>query len=159
MTALGLGCAPIGNLFAGVTDDDARATVDAAWDAGIRYYDTAPLYGVSGTFGPTPQRVELDAAQRGGLFTRLGFLAAYAYATDVDSIHRGAFLNRRLLCAKLPPPPGKGDCTKSWWPCHPPEKSTDGTTTSPRSSRPSADSAALSADTSRSVSSLTPNLA
>lgn len=45
VTALGLGCAPIGNLFAGVTDDDARDTVDAAWDAGVRYFDTAPLYG------------------------------------------------------------------------------------------------------------------
>jgi len=45
VTALGLGCAPIGNLFAAVSDDDARATVDAAWDAGIRYFDTAPLYG------------------------------------------------------------------------------------------------------------------
>jgi D-threo-aldose 1-dehydrogenase len=45
VTALGLGCAPIGNLFTGVSDDDARATVDAAWDAGIRYFDTAPLYG------------------------------------------------------------------------------------------------------------------
>jgi len=45
VTALGLGCAPIGNLFSGVSDEDARATVDAAWDAGIRYFDTAPLYG------------------------------------------------------------------------------------------------------------------
>ena len=45
MTALGLGCAPIGNLFSGVSDDDAHATVDAAWDAGIRSFDTAPLYG------------------------------------------------------------------------------------------------------------------
>ena len=45
VTGLGLGTAPIGNLFAGVTDDDALATVDAAWDAGIRYFDTAPLYG------------------------------------------------------------------------------------------------------------------
>jgi D-threo-aldose 1-dehydrogenase len=45
LTALGLGCAPIGNLFAGVSNEDARATVDAAWDAGIRYFDTAPLYG------------------------------------------------------------------------------------------------------------------
>jgi D-threo-aldose 1-dehydrogenase len=32
-------------LFSGVSDDDARAAVDAAWDAGIRYFDTAPLYG------------------------------------------------------------------------------------------------------------------
>jgi D-threo-aldose 1-dehydrogenase len=45
VTGLGLGCAPIGNMFAAVSDDDARATIDAAWDAGIRYFDTAPLYG------------------------------------------------------------------------------------------------------------------
>lgn len=45
MTRLGLGCAPLGNLFAAVGDDDARATVDAAWDAGWRLFDTAPLYG------------------------------------------------------------------------------------------------------------------
>jgi D-threo-aldose 1-dehydrogenase len=42
---LGLGGAPIGNLFAAVSDEDARATVDAAWDRGIRFFDTAPLYG------------------------------------------------------------------------------------------------------------------
>lgn len=45
VTALGLGCAPLGNLFRAVTDTDARATVDAAWRAGIRLFDTAPLYG------------------------------------------------------------------------------------------------------------------
>lgn len=45
VTGLGLGCAPIGNLFAGVTDADARAAVDAAWAAGIRSFDTAPQYG------------------------------------------------------------------------------------------------------------------
>jgi D-threo-aldose 1-dehydrogenase len=45
VTGLGLGCAPIGNLFTSVSDSDAHATVDAAWAAGIRYFDTAPLYG------------------------------------------------------------------------------------------------------------------
>lgn len=45
MTQLGLGCAPLGNLFQAVADDDAVATVDAAWDAGWRLFDTAPLYG------------------------------------------------------------------------------------------------------------------
>ncbi len=45
MTRLGLGCAPLGNLFQAVADDDAVATVDAAWDAGWRLFDTAPLYG------------------------------------------------------------------------------------------------------------------
>ncbi len=45
VTTLGLGCAPFGNLFAAVSDAAATATVDAAWDAGIRFFDTAPLYG------------------------------------------------------------------------------------------------------------------
>lgn len=46
VTRLGLGCAPLGNLFDAVPEVDADATVAAAWDAGIRYFDTAPLYGL-----------------------------------------------------------------------------------------------------------------
>jgi D-threo-aldose 1-dehydrogenase len=42
---LGLGCAPLGGLYTAVTEEDARATIDAAWDAGIRFFDVAPLYG------------------------------------------------------------------------------------------------------------------
>ncbi len=42
---LGLGGAPAGNLFAPVADADAMATLDHAWAAGIRAFDTAPLYG------------------------------------------------------------------------------------------------------------------
>ncbi len=45
-TELGFGCAPLGNLYKAVSDKDANATLDAAWKAGIRYYDTAPLYGL-----------------------------------------------------------------------------------------------------------------
>jgi D-threo-aldose 1-dehydrogenase len=42
---LALGCAPLGGLYAAVADEQARATVDAAWRAGIREFDTAPHYG------------------------------------------------------------------------------------------------------------------
>lgn len=42
---LGFGSAPLGNMFRDIPDDEARATVDAAWDAGTRYFDTAPFYG------------------------------------------------------------------------------------------------------------------
>jgi D-threo-aldose 1-dehydrogenase len=42
---LGLGCAPLGGLYTPVGEEDARATIDAAWDAGIRFFDVAPLYG------------------------------------------------------------------------------------------------------------------
>jgi len=42
---LGFGCAPIGNLYAAVSDADVTAALDEAWSQGIRYFDTAPLYG------------------------------------------------------------------------------------------------------------------
>lgn len=42
---LGLGCAPLGNLYRAVDEATATATVDAAWDRGVRLFDTAPLYG------------------------------------------------------------------------------------------------------------------
>ncbi len=42
----GLGGVPIGNAFEVVSDADAEATLAAAWDAGIRYYDVAPYYGL-----------------------------------------------------------------------------------------------------------------
>jgi D-threo-aldose 1-dehydrogenase len=46
VTALGLGAASLGNLYRSVSDEDAASTVDAAWDAGVRYFDTAPHYGL-----------------------------------------------------------------------------------------------------------------
>jgi D-threo-aldose 1-dehydrogenase len=42
---LGLGGAPLGNLFEAVSDDEARHLVDAAWRSGCRSFDTAPHYG------------------------------------------------------------------------------------------------------------------
>ena len=45
VTVLGLGCAQIGGLFQPMPLDTAFRLLDAAWDAGIRYFDTAPYYG------------------------------------------------------------------------------------------------------------------
>ncbi len=45
VTRLGLGTAPLGGLFEAVADDEAHLVVEAAWKAGIRFFDTAPLYG------------------------------------------------------------------------------------------------------------------
>ncbi|MET7511218.1 aldo/keto reductase [Streptomyces albidoflavus] len=42
---LGFGTAPLGNMFRAIPDDEAQATLQAAWDQGVRYYDTAPFYG------------------------------------------------------------------------------------------------------------------
>jgi D-threo-aldose 1-dehydrogenase len=46
LSELSLGCAQLGNLYREVSDDDARATVQTAWELGLRYFDTAPHYGL-----------------------------------------------------------------------------------------------------------------
>ena len=45
VTIMGFGGAPLGNLFEALSDATTWATVRACYDAGIRYFDTAPLYG------------------------------------------------------------------------------------------------------------------
>lgn len=45
ISALGMGCASLGNLFQAISDLAAQITVDAAWNVGIRLFDTAPYYG------------------------------------------------------------------------------------------------------------------
>ncbi|MFE5589144.1 aldo/keto reductase [Streptomyces sp. NPDC056549] len=46
VTELAFGAAAIGNLFTAVTDAEAEQAVHTAWDAGVRYFDTAPHYGL-----------------------------------------------------------------------------------------------------------------
>jgi D-threo-aldose 1-dehydrogenase len=53
VTQLGFGGAPLGNMYRAFSDAQAEATVRAAYDAGIRLFDTAPLYG----FGLSEHRV------------------------------------------------------------------------------------------------------
>ncbi|HVV17081.1 MAG TPA: DUF1592 domain-containing protein [Polyangia bacterium] len=67
----------------------------------------ASLYGLSGSYSATTwKQVNLDAT-RPGVLTRLGFLAYYGHdGTTQDSIHRGVYINRRLLCKDMSPPPG-----------------------------------------------------
>lgn len=60
VTALGLGTTALANMYAALDDDAAAATLDAAFDAGIRYIDTAPAYGS----GLAEQRVGAWLARR-----------------------------------------------------------------------------------------------
>ncbi len=53
LTTLGFGSTGLGNMYRSQTEDGAMATLQAAWDAGMRYFDTAPLYG----FGLAEHRV------------------------------------------------------------------------------------------------------
>ena len=59
VTIMGFGGAPLGNMYQAFSGAQARATVEAGYDAGIRYFDTAPLYG----FGLSEHR--LGEALRG----------------------------------------------------------------------------------------------
>jgi D-threo-aldose 1-dehydrogenase len=92
VTRLGLGGAPIGGLFEEVREDDAVATVDHAWRLGIRYFDTAPLYG----YGLSERRMgrALRDRPRGEfvLSTKVGRLIRAA-----DRIPVGADVDRQAL--------------------------------------------------------------
>ncbi|MDQ6793365.1 MAG: aldo/keto reductase [Chloroflexota bacterium] len=59
-TRLGFGTAEIGGLYRAVADEDAVALVGHAWDAGVRYFDTAPLYG----YGNAERRLGLALRDR-----------------------------------------------------------------------------------------------
>jgi D-threo-aldose 1-dehydrogenase len=89
-TELGFGAAPLGNLFRAITEDEAQAALEGAWAAGVRYFDTAPLYG----FGLSETRINR--------FLRDKPRSDYVLSTKVG----------RLLSAV---PPGAGDGAGKWF--------------------------------------------
>jgi hypothetical protein len=90
-----------GNLTALLTDTHGFVTDSTAW-----------MYGVPVPGSTTGKRVELDPAQRSGILTQPGLLAAFGHQTVSAPILRGVFVRERLLC--LPngtPPPGTPTAT------------------------------------------------
>jgi D-threo-aldose 1-dehydrogenase len=73
---LGYGAANVGNLYRAITDDEAWQILDAAWDCGIRYFDTAPHYGLGlserrlGAFLATKRRSEFTVSTKVGRLLR-----------------------------------------------------------------------------------------
>src|SRR5215510_2040326 len=45
-SALGFGSAPLGNYLRALPEEECDTLLDAAWDSGLRYFDTAPFYGL-----------------------------------------------------------------------------------------------------------------
>src|SRR5882757_9658331 len=84
-TALGFGSAPLGNFQRPLSEADCDATVDAAWQCGMRFYDTAPLYG----FGLSEQRVGRGLLKRPRqeylLSTKVGRLLEPCPPSEVNS--------------------------------------------------------------------------
>lgn len=108
--------------YSGVGNDmyeEARRFVDhvvLAEDGNLGELLTAPytfvndglaaIYGLEGSFDQSFLRAGFDPLshpERGGLLTQLGFLASHGGLTG--SVHRGVFINHRVLCTELPPPP------------------------------------------------------
>jgi D-threo-aldose 1-dehydrogenase len=85
VTRLGLGTAPLAGLYRAVDEDDALAVIRSAWDHGIRFFDTAPLYGHG------------LAEKRLGRILREHPRDEFTLATKVG----------RLLRADAPPEPGQ----------------------------------------------------
>ncbi|HEY0710812.1 MAG TPA: DUF1592 domain-containing protein, partial [Polyangia bacterium] len=69
----------------------------------------APLYGVQAPSGGGFAKVDLNPAQRGGLYTQLGFLSKTGNDHGTQPILRGVHLNRHVLCVAVPPPPANVD--------------------------------------------------
>jgi D-threo-aldose 1-dehydrogenase len=92
VSRLGLGGASIGGLFEEVRDEDAVATIDRAWELGIRYFDTAPLYG----YGQSERRMGFGLRDRPRnefvLSTKVGRLVRPA-----DAIPAGADIDRQAV--------------------------------------------------------------
>ncbi|OKO83316.1 aldo/keto reductase [Bradyrhizobium sp. AS23.2] len=76
VTSIGLGSAPLGGLFTPVSDADAEATIERAWSLGVRFFDTAPLYG----FGLAERRL--------GAFLRQQPRESYVISTKVGRLLR-----------------------------------------------------------------------
>jgi D-threo-aldose 1-dehydrogenase len=85
VTRLGLGTAPLAGLYRAVDEVDALAVIERAWQSGIRFFDTAPLYG----YGLAEQRV--------GKVLRTKERDDFVLATKVG----------RLLRPDAPPEPGQ----------------------------------------------------
>jgi MYXO-CTERM domain-containing protein len=86
--------------FSGGTFEDLLTSPVAFVNAAL-----APVYGLDpSAFGAEFVKVELDPAQRPGVFTRAGFLASYSYADRTAPILRGAFLLKEVLCTQIGDP-------------------------------------------------------
>ena len=93
VTRLGLGTGPIGGLYEAVSEEQAHAVVERAWQHGLRFFDTAPLYG----YGLSEQRlgrVLRDKPRAEAVVsTKVGRLLrrdAFAGSAQVRNLSRGS---------------------------------------------------------------------
>lgn len=100
VTALGVGTAPLGGLYAPVARQDASRMLGYAWEAGIRYFDTAPMYGNGRSEHLTGELLqEKNPRSRD-----------WVVSTKV-----GRLMTTERAGRKLPPAPPKNPLDPGWW--------------------------------------------
>jgi len=97
VTALGIGSAPLGGLYADVPSAQALEMLNTAWDLGIRYFDTAPMYGLT--------RSE----------HLVGQVLREHDGSHVLSTKVGRLMTTERAGRKLPPEPPKNPLDPGWW--------------------------------------------
>jgi D-threo-aldose 1-dehydrogenase len=97
VTALGIGSAPLGGLYADVPTAQALEVLLTAWDLGIRYFDTAPMYGLT--------RSE----------HLVGQILREQDGSHVLSTKVGRLMTTERVGRKLPPEAPKNPLDPGWW--------------------------------------------
>ncbi|MDX2050921.1 MAG: DUF1592 domain-containing protein [Polyangiaceae bacterium] len=86
---------------------DSSTTVQTLF-AGTESFLNGPLaafYGVTGATGDAFTKVALDPAQRTGILTRGGIMAALSHPDQTSPVLRGKFIREQFFCQDVPPPP------------------------------------------------------
>ena len=88
--ALGFGASTLGNLYRPMSEENAAETIRAAWDAGMRYLDTAPHYG----FGLSEKRLgatlsEIDPQESATVSTKVGRRLDPVPGKDLTQLRQG----------------------------------------------------------------------
>lgn len=97
LTALGVGSAPLGGLYADVPTAQALDMLNTAWDLGLRYFDTAPMYGLT--------RAE----------HLVGQVLRDKDGSHVLSTKVGRLMTTERAARALPPAPPKNPLDPGWW--------------------------------------------
>ncbi|HLW47751.1 MAG TPA: aldo/keto reductase [bacterium] len=89
VTRLGLGTAPLGGLFAPVPAPQAHATIERAYETGLRLFDTAPLYGYGAAERRLGEVLRRHAPDTGTLATKVGRLLRAGAPPDMSQYYKG----------------------------------------------------------------------
>lgn len=84
ITDMGFGAAPIGNFLRPITEDESAAMINRAWDAGMRYFDTAPYYGHGLSEARVGQNLRWRPRDQFVISTKVGRVLKPARRKDID---------------------------------------------------------------------------